>query len=134
MEVADAMVSNGLRDAGYVYINLDDGWAVNRSADGQMIADPALFPPSAPGRNDGIKLVADYIHKQKLMFGIYTARGSVTCLGRPGSDAHELVDASLWASWGVSQAAAAAATTTWSARGCCCCFCCCWWWWWWLTG
>ena len=62
MEVADAMASNGLRDAGYIYINLDDGWAVNRTAAGHLRADPALFPPSTPGMNDGIKLVADYIH------------------------------------------------------------------------
>ena len=79
----------------------DDGWAVNRTAAGVLIADPKLFPPSAPGANDGLKLVADYIHSKKMKFGIYTARGSRTCLGRPGSDSHEELDARTWAEWGV---------------------------------
>lgn len=70
-----------------------DGWAVNRTTAGVLIADPKLFPPSTPGANDGIKLVADYIHSKGLKFGIYTARGSRTCLGRPGSDGHEQLDA-----------------------------------------
>lgn len=95
------MVSNGLRAAGYEYVNLDDGWAVNRTAAGVLVADPALFPPSRPGANDGIKVVADYIHARGLKFGIYTARGSQTCLKRPGSDSHEALDARTWASWGV---------------------------------
>ena len=74
---------------------------MNRTAAGVLIADPKLFPPSAPGANDGLKLVADYIHSKKMKFGIYTARGSRTCLGRPGSDSHEEVDARTWAEWGV---------------------------------
>ena len=74
---------------------------MNRTAAGVLIADPKLFPPSAPGANDGLKLVADYIHSKKMKFGIYTARGSRTCLGRPGSDSHEELDARTWAEWGV---------------------------------
>ena len=85
------------------YINLDDGWAINRTAAGVLFADPALFPPSAPGLNDGIKLVADEVHRRGLLFGIYTARGSVTCLGRPGSDGHEQLDAETFASWGIGK-------------------------------
>lgn len=100
------MVTNGLRDAGFEFLNLDDGWAVNRSAAGVLIADPKLFPPSAPGKNDGIKLVADYVHSKQLKFGIYTARGNRTCLGRPGSDSHEQQDADTWASWGDTHTAA----------------------------
>ena len=69
-QTADAMVKHGLRDAGYEYLNLDDGWAVNRTAEGVLIADPVLFPPSAPGANDGIKIVADYVHARNLKFGI----------------------------------------------------------------
>jgi hypothetical protein len=93
-ESADTMVSSGLRDAGYEYINLDDGWCVGRNATGYMVADPKLFPA-------GIKPIVDYIHSKGLKFGIYTARGSLTCLGRPGSDMHEEQDAALWAEWGV---------------------------------
>ena len=86
------MVTNGLKDIGFTFLNLDDGWAVNRTAAGELIADPKLFPPSAEGANDGIKLVADYVHERGLKFGIYTARGSSTCLCRPGSDSHEQQD------------------------------------------
>ena len=52
------MASNGLRDAGYQYVNLDDCWCVNRTAEGVLFADPVTFPPSTPGANDGVKLVA----------------------------------------------------------------------------
>ena len=70
-QTADAMLKNGLRDAGYVYLNVDGGWALNRSAtDGVLLADPRLFPPSARGANDGIKLVADYVHKRGFKMGI----------------------------------------------------------------
>ena len=91
---ADAIVDSGLRDAGFVYINLDDGWAVGRDANGTIMADPKRFP-------SGLKNLADYLHSRSLKFGLYTARGSRTCLGRPGSDAHEQQDADFYASIGV---------------------------------
>eukprot|EP00039_Didymoeca_costata_P015960 m.278632 g.278632 ORF g.278632 m.278632 type:complete len:599 (+) comp16316_c1_seq7:78-1874(+) len=94
LEAADAFVSSGLRDAGYEYINLDDGWSIGRNATGHHIPDPKKFP-------HGIQYIADYIHKQGLKFGIYTARGSKTCMGRPGSDSHEQIDADTFAAWGV---------------------------------
>lgn len=56
--------------------------------------DTELFP-------NGIKPVADYIHSRGMLFGIYTARGSSTCMGRPGSDGHEQIDADTYAEWGV---------------------------------
>eukprot|EP01012_Entosiphon_sulcatum_P006401 TRINITY_DN13011_c0_g1_i1.p1 TRINITY_DN13011_c0_g1~~TRINITY_DN13011_c0_g1_i1.p1 ORF type:complete len:424 (+),score=61.20 TRINITY_DN13011_c0_g1_i1:49-1320(+) len=94
-QLADAMAANGLRDAGYVYLNVDDGWAVGRSnATGEIIPDPKLFP-------NGMKSLADYVHSRGLRFGIYTARGSRTCLGRPGSDGYEAIDARTYAQWGV---------------------------------
>ena len=89
-ETADAMASNGLLAAGYEYLNLDDGWCVGRdAATGEMVPDPKLFPA-------GLKSVADYIHGKGLKFGIYTAHGSKTCLGRPGSDGHEALDAATF--------------------------------------
>ena len=75
-------------------VNLDDGWAIGRSPNGTIIYDSELFPA-------GIKPVADYIHSRGMLFGIYTARGSSTCMGRPGSDGHEQIDANTYASWGV---------------------------------
>jgi alpha-galactosidase len=59
-----------------------------------MVEDPKLFP-------NGLKSVVDYVHSKGLKFGIYSARGSITCMGRPGSDGHEAQDAALWASWGL---------------------------------
>lgn len=93
-EVADAMVSSGLKDKGYRYVNLDDGWAHSRLPNGTIVPDPALFP-------NGLAPVAEYIHSRGLLFGIYTARGSTTCLGRPGSDGYEQIDADYYASIGV---------------------------------
>ena len=94
-ETADAIATNGLLAAGYTYLNLDDGYAVGRdNVTGALIPDPKLFP-------NGMKAVADYVHSRGLKFGIYTARGSLTCLGRPGSDGHEAIDAATFAAWGV---------------------------------
>ena len=97
-ECADAIVSSGLAAAGYSYVNLDDGWAQGRFANGTIYPDPSLFP-------NGIKAVVDYIHSKGLKFGIYTARGSTTCLGRPGSDSYEALDAQTYADWGVDYCA-----------------------------
>lgn len=93
-EVADVMVSSGLQKAGYRYLNLDDGWAVGRTANGTIIADPKLFPL-------GIANLSAYIRSQSLSMGIYTARGSTTCLGRPGSDGYEALDAQTYADWSI---------------------------------
>ena len=92
--VADAMVANGMRDAGYQYVTIDDCWQVSRDANGTIVADPQRFP-------DGIKALADYIHAKGLKFGIYTDAGRKTCEGRPGSYGYEVADARTYASWGV---------------------------------
>jgi alpha-galactosidase len=93
-EVADAMAANGMRDAGYAYVTIDDCWQVGRDAIGVLVADPARFP-------DGIKPLADYVHAKGLKFGIYTDAGRKTCEGRPGSYGYEALDAKTFAAWGV---------------------------------
>ena len=93
-ETADAMVSSGMRDAGYRYIVIDDCWQVSRDANGALVADPQRFP-------HGIKALADYVHSKGLRFGIYTDAGTNTCQGRPGTLGHEDQDARTFASWGV---------------------------------
>lgn len=94
-QVADAMVTNGMRDAGYQYINLDDGWSLPDRLNGHIQADPLKFP-------QGMKAVADYLHARGFKFGIYEDRGTNTCLGKcPGSYGHETTDAADFASWGV---------------------------------
>lgn len=92
--IADAMVSSGLKDAGYTYINIDDCWHGKRDADGFIQADPKHFP-------NGIKALADYVHARGLKLGIYSDAGSETCAGRPGSLGHEYQDALQYARWGI---------------------------------
>jgi alpha-galactosidase len=93
-ETADAMVSNGMKDAGYQFVNLDDCWQIGRDAAGNILADPERFP-------SGIKALADYIHGKGLKLGLYTDVGTMTCAKRPGSIGHEYQDAKQYANWGV---------------------------------
>ncbi|MBP5371702.1 MAG: glycoside hydrolase family 27 protein [Bacteroidales bacterium] len=93
--VVDSMVSMGLRDAGYNYVVIDDGWMMHeRDANGNLVADPKKFP-------NGIKHLADYVHSKGMKFGIYNCAGTQTCGGYPGGRGHEYQDALLYASWGV---------------------------------
>lgn len=89
---ADAMVSSGMRDAGYVYINIDGGWEGERDANG-VLHPNSNFPD--------MKALADYVHSKGLKFGIYTGPGPKTCGGAEASYGHELQDAKMFASWGV---------------------------------
>src|SRR3569833_2203956 len=84
--MADAMVSSGMKDAGYTYIVIDDCWLVSRDADGNIVPDPEHFA-------SGIKALADYVHSKGLKFGLYSDAGTKTCAGRPGSRGHEYQDA-----------------------------------------
>ncbi len=93
-EIADAMVSSGMKEAGYKYINIDDCWQIGRDSDGYIIVDSDKFP-------HGIKYLADYIHSRGLKFGIYSDAGTHTCAGRPGSKGYEEIDAQTYAEWGV---------------------------------
>ncbi|MEP6898875.1 MAG: glycoside hydrolase family 27 protein [Rhodanobacter sp.] len=89
---ADAMVASGMRDAGYVYVNIDDGWQGTRDANG-AIRPNAKFPD--------MKALADYVHSKGLKLGIYSSPGSKTCAGYTGSLGHEAQDARTYAQWGV---------------------------------
>ena len=91
---ADAMVANGMRDAGYTYVNIDDCWQGERDADGFLQPDPQRFP-------SGIRALADYVHARGLKLGIYSDAGAKTCGGRAGSQGHEYQDALQFARWEV---------------------------------
>lgn len=97
-QTADAMVANGMKAAGYQYVNIDDCWALpQRDVNGNLVADPAKFP-------DGIAALADYVHRDGLKLGIYEDSGTKTCSkshGFPGSLGHENDDALQFAKWGV---------------------------------
>ena len=90
--MADAMVSSGMRDAGYLYINIDDTWEGVRDAQGNLRPNPK-FPD--------MKGLADYVHSRGLKLGIYSSPGPRTCGGYPGSYGHEVKDAKMFASWGI---------------------------------
>jgi alpha-galactosidase len=89
---ADAMVSSGMRDAGYVYINIDDTWEGERDAQGVIHAN-SKFPD--------MKALADYVHGKGLKIGIYSSPGPKTCAGFAGSYGHEEQDAATYAAWGI---------------------------------
>ena len=93
-EIADAMVSSGMKDAGYEYVVIDDCWQIDRDENGNIVPDPERFP-------NGMKHVVDYVHSLGLKFGIYSDAGTKTCQGRPGSRGYEFQDARTYASWGV---------------------------------
>ena len=102
-EAADVMISSGMADVGYQYVNIDDCWmnapkhadllrvGPARDAGGNLLANKH-FPD--------MKGLADYIHAKGLKAGLYTSPGRLTCAGFAGSYGHEEQDAALFASWG----------------------------------
>ena len=95
-EIADALVSSGMVDLGYRFVNLDDCWsAETRSSTGELMGNPHRFP-------SGMAALAEYIHSKGLFFGLYTCVGTTTCRGgRPGSYGYYERDANTLASWGI---------------------------------
>ena len=93
-QTADAMVSSGMKAAGYEYINIDDTWQGERDRQGFIQADPRKFP-------SGIKALAGYVHSKGLKLGIYSDGGAKTCGGYAGSRGHEYQDAQMYAQWDV---------------------------------
>ncbi|MEH0153284.1 glycoside hydrolase family 27 protein [Limibacter armeniacum] len=94
-DIADSFVKYGLKDAGYEYIVLDDGWMTKeRDQNGNLVPDPKKFP-------NGMKALADYVHAKGLKFGLYNCAGAQTCAGYPGSRGYEYQDAQKYAEWGV---------------------------------
>jgi len=89
---AEAMVSSGMRDAGYTYINIDDTWEGERDAKGSIQTN-SKFPD--------MKALADFVHSRGLKLGIYSSPGAKTCAKFEGSLGHELQDAQTYASWGI---------------------------------
>ncbi len=90
-EIADDMVASGMKEAGYTYIVLDDGWmAKERNKNGDLVPDPQKFP-------NGLKTVIDYVHSKGLKFGLYNCAGTMTCASYPGSRGYEYQDARLYA-------------------------------------
>jgi alpha-galactosidase len=91
-EIADAMAKNGMKQAGYIYVNIDDTWEAGRDAQGNIQTNKK-FPD--------MKALADYVHGKGLKLGIYSGPGPLTCAGYEGSYGHEAQDAKSYAAWGI---------------------------------
>jgi len=97
IQIVDALISSGMKDAGYEYVNLDNGWQIDRNKKtGEIIPDTVRFP-------HGMKYLADYCHAKGLKFGLYTDAGYELCGGGLllGSYGYETQDAETYAKWGV---------------------------------
>jgi alpha-galactosidase len=91
-DTADLLVSTGMRDAGYVYVNIDDTWEGKRDAQGRITTNEK-FPD--------MKALSAYVHSKGLKLGIYSSPGDQTCAHFPGSLDHEDQDAQTYADWGI---------------------------------
>jgi len=89
---ADNLVATGMKDAGYVYVNIDDTWEGERDATG-LLHTNEKFPD--------MKALADYVHSKGLKIGIYSGPGTKTCGGYAASLGHEEQDAKMYADWGI---------------------------------
>jgi alpha-galactosidase len=90
--MADAMVASGMKDAGYIYVNIDDTWEGVRDSNG-VLGTNHKFPD--------MKALADYVHSKGLKIGIYSSPGERTCGHYPASYGHEEQDAKMFAAWGI---------------------------------
>jgi alpha-galactosidase len=102
-DAADRLIKNGMADAGYQYVNIDDCWAnAGRDADPARVA---AFRNNAgnilPNRYfPDMHALTEYIHAKGLKAGIYSSPGKTTCAGFSGSYGHEAQDARQFAEWG----------------------------------
>ena len=94
-EMAEAIITSGMQEAGYNYIVIDDGWeAMERDKNGNLIPDLKRFP-------SGMKALGDYLRKKGFKFGIHNCAGTKTCSSYPGGRGHEYKNARQYAAWGV---------------------------------
>ncbi|KAH7361077.1 melibiase [Rhexocercosporidium sp. MPI-PUGE-AT-0058] len=94
LDTSKTLIHSGLRDVGYSYVVLDDCWSVGRDEKDFLKVDMQKFP-------SGMKSVADEIHRQGLLFGMYSSAGEMTCARYAGSLDYETNDAISFASWDV---------------------------------
>lgn len=100
---ADAMISSGMADFGYSYVNIDDCWMVKANSNDPVLggeprdASGAVRPN---GKFPDMAALADYIHSKGLKAGLYISPGPTTCAGYVGSYQHEEIDAKKFAEWG----------------------------------
>ena len=92
-EIADALVSSGMKEAGYAYVGPDEGICFSRGPDGKLTTNLARYP-------SGLRGLGDYIHARGLKYALYTDAGAKTCSGAmPGTKGHEFEDMKAFAGW-----------------------------------
>ncbi len=92
-EIVDALISSGLKDAGYVYVGPDEGICFSRDVDGKLTTNLARYP-------SGLRSLGDYIHQRGLKYALYTDAGTRTCsMAMPGTKDHEFEDMAAVAAW-----------------------------------
>eukprot|EP01084_Bolivina_argentea_P097412 175107_1 len=96
MDMADRLANDGWKELGYTQVNIDDCWSLKQrdNVTNKQVADPDRFP-------NGIKGVADYVHKLGLKLGLYNDIGTKTCGGYTGIDGNYVLDANTFASWDI---------------------------------
>ncbi|KAH8107756.1 glycoside hydrolase superfamily [Cristinia sonorae] len=96
LAAANQIVSLGLKDAGYEYVNIDDCWSelTRDPVTKRIVPDPIKFP-------NGISSVANQVHALGLKIGIYSDAGTETCAGYPASLGFEDIDAATFSEWGI---------------------------------
>ncbi|WP_278862093.1 NPCBM/NEW2 domain-containing protein [Leyella stercorea] len=93
-QAVELFQNKGLYECGWNHIMMDDLWQGTRKADGTPQPNASRFP-------NGLKTVADYVHKNGMKFGLYTDAADRTCAGAFGSYGYEGIDAKTYAEWGV---------------------------------
>jgi alpha-galactosidase len=92
-EIVDALVSSGLKEAGYTYVGPDEGICFYRDAGGKLTPNLDRYP-------SGLRGLGDYIHKKGLKYALYTDAGTRTCSkAMPGTKDHEFEDMAAFAEW-----------------------------------
>lgn len=101
---AEALITSGMADNGYNYVNIDDCWMVKAGSDDLLLGakkrDATTGAIRPNGRFLDMKGLADAIHSKGLKAGLYSSPGPETCTGFEGSYEHEEADARQFAAWG----------------------------------
>jgi len=102
-KAADSMISSGMADYGYQYVDIDDTWQRSSASDDPVLKKPVRDSQGeilSNGRFPDMPALTDYIHALGLKTGIYSSPGPRTCDGFEGSYQHEDSDAHQFAKWG----------------------------------
>lgn len=93
IQLAEALDTYGLKDVGYKYMCLDDGWANSARTDDHMVWNTGKFT--------NYEEIVTAVHNRGLKIGLYSDAGSRTCSGAmPGSYGYEETDATDFVNWG----------------------------------